>query len=358
MAGDTAISGTVGGSAPPSYEGDAAERPSGDMVQKRRTYRSDGRRWWPVAVCAAAYAALAMLDFGPLSSSVRTTWPDHGVRIRSLRSGGSSGPTSALIHGQNPFFSDWQNYPVGINAGVNGSMLILGALVSPITFLFGPVVSWNVLERAAPFVSALSMCLVLRRWTRWWPSAFVGGLLYGFSSYVTSSQPGHLFLAFVPLPPLFFLLLYEALVRQRWSPKRTGALLGLVCAAQFFVFSEIFASMVLMGLGATVLYLLANRRHLSVDRDYLKTNCIYWVLVGAVLLVYPIFVTLFGPQHINGVPNSPADLASLHGDLLGLVVPGYFQRLAVPALLSYYLLTRQRCIWVFPSSSLSASSSF
>jgi hypothetical protein len=244
----------------------------------------------------------------------------------------------ALIHGSNPLFTNWQNYPAGINAGVNGSMLLLGALASPITFLFGPVVSWNVLERTAPFVSALSMCLVVRRWTSWWPAAFVGGLLYGFSSYVTS-QSGHLFLAFVPLPPLFFLLLYEALVRQRWSPRRVGALLGLVSAAQFFVFSEIFASMVMMGAGATVLYLFANRKHISVDSHYLKTTGIHAVLAGAVLLVYPIFVTLFGPQHINGVPNPPADLAALHGDLLGLVVPGYFQRLAVPSLLSYYLLS-------------------
>ncbi len=217
------------------------------------------------------------------------------------------------------------------------SMLLLGVLASPITFLFGPVVTWNVLEWAAPFVSALSMCLVLRRWTRWWPAAFVGGLLYGFSSYVTA-QAGHLFLVFVPLPPLFFLLLHESLVRQRWSPKRVGALLGLLCVAQFFIFAELFASLVLMGAGATVLYLLANRKHISIDTNYLKTASISAALVGAVLLIYPIFVTLFGPQHINGVPNPPAALAALHGDLAGLVVPGYLQRLALPALRSYYLL--------------------
>ncbi len=244
---------------------------------------------------------------------------------------------AALVHGHNPLFTDWQNYPVGINAGVNGSMLLLGVLASPITFLFGPVVTWNVLEWAAPFVSALSMCLVLRRWTRWWPAAFVGGLLYGFSSYVTA-QAGHLFLVFVPLPPLFFLLLHESLVRQRWSPKRVGALLGLLCVAQFFIFAELFASLVLMGAGATVLYLLANRKHISIDTNYLKTASISAALVGAVLLIYPIFVTLFGPQHINGVPNPPAALAALHGDLAGLVVPGYLQRLALPALRSYYLL--------------------
>jgi hypothetical protein len=292
-------------------------------------------------VCIAVYGALAVLDFGRLSS----LGPDHMAGLRSADQISQvwwiEWAYEALIHGSNPLFTNWQNYPAGINAGVNGSMLLLGALASPITFLFGPVVSWNVLERTAPFVSALSMCLVVRRWTSWWPAAFVGGLLYGFSSYVTS-QSGHLFLAFVPLPPLFFLLLYEALVRQRWSPRRVGALLGLVSAAQFFVFSEIFASLVMMGAGATVLYLFANRKHISVDSHYLKTTGIHAVLAGAVLLVYPIFVTLFGPQHISGVSWCPATSR----DWL------------FPRCSRTTCSAPRRCIWVSRSSSPSASSSF
>jgi hypothetical protein len=325
------------GLAPDRDVAHGVEGRSADVSRAGRGPRWLGRNWWPVLVCIGVYGALAVLDFGPLSSF-------GSGRMADLRSADQISQLwwiewayQALIHGHNPLFTSWQNDPVGINAGVNGSMLVLGALASPITSLFGPVVSWNVLERAAPFVSALSMCLVLRRWTTWWPAAFVGGLLYGFSPYVLT-QGGHLFLAFVPLPPLFFLLIHEALVRQRWNPARAGALLGLVCAAQFFIFSEVFASMVIMAVGATALYLLANRRHLSVGVHYLKTYCIAAAAVGGALLVYPIFFTLFGPQHINGVPNPPGDLAALHGDLLGLVVPGYFDRLAVPALRSYYLI--------------------
>jgi hypothetical protein len=243
----------------------------------------------------------------------------------------------ALIHGHNPLFTNWQNYPNGYNAGANTSMLALGMVTAPVTFIFGPVVSWNILERAAPFLSAVSMCLVLRRCTKWWPASFVGGLLYGFSVYVTSSDQ-HLNIAFVPLPPLFFLLLYELLVRQEWRPGRTGALLGLVCGIQFFISSEILTSMVIMGALATGLWALANRTRISLRGRYLKTAVSSAVLVGALLLVYPIYFTLLGPMHIGGVPNPPGDLAALHGDLLGPIVPGYTQRFVVPRLLSLYLI--------------------
>jgi len=59
-------------------------------------------------------------------------------------------------------------------------MLALGLLFLPITKLFGPIVAWNLALRMALAASACSMCPVLRRWTTWWPAAFVGGLLHGF----------------------------------------------------------------------------------------------------------------------------------------------------------------------------------
>jgi hypothetical protein len=142
------------------------------------------------------------------------------------------------------FFTTWQNAPIGLNAGVNISMLGLGVLLSPVTSVFRPIVAWNVLETAALVASATSMCLVMRRWTEWWPAAFTGGLLYGFSVYETVSVQ-HLNVSFVALPPLFFLLLHELLVRQRWPAVRTGMLLGMLCGFQYLVSSEILASMVI-----------------------------------------------------------------------------------------------------------------
>ena len=238
----------------------------------------------------------------------------------------------ALAYGLNPFFSNWLNAPVGINAGPNGSMLVLGLIISPITAVFGPVVAWNVLVRLTLCVSALAMCLCLRRWTRWWPAAFVGGLLYGFCVYQTSQAAGYVFLTFVPLPPIVFLLLYEGLARQKWRPARAGVLLAVVCTAQFFVSSEVFASTVLFGCIGVMLSLVAERKSFAGRWPYVRTFATWAILVGAILLALPLGMTLFGPQATHGVPNATVKL--FHGDLLGGIVPTRFQRFTTPGLTS------------------------
>ena len=225
----------------------------------------------------------------------------------------------ALPHGHNVFSAQWQNYPAGENFGVNGSMLALGVLFMPITKLFGPVVTWNIALRLAVALSASSMCLVLRRWTTWWPAAFVGGLLYGFSAYMAYNEGNYLFLVFVPLPPVIFLLLHEILVRQHWRPGRTGALLGVVCTLQFFIWSEVLASAVVMGAVAVVLFLLVSRHQVAERRHYAVTAFAYGLGVGGLLLLFPVIYALAGPQSIGGTLQHPS--AVFPSDLFGSFVP-------------------------------------
>ena len=97
-----------------------------------RGFRPD-RRWWPGAVCLGLYLILTVLEFGPSTSL-------GGNRIAV--EGGSDGASQiwflewtqyALAHGHNPFFSQWQSFPTGLNVGADTSMVALGAIFSPIT---------------------------------------------------------------------------------------------------------------------------------------------------------------------------------------------------------------------------------
>ena len=184
---------------------------------------------------------------------------------------------------------------------MNGSMLALGVLFMPITKLFGPVVTWNIALRLAIVLSATSMCLVLRRWTTWWPAAFVGGLLYGFSAYMAYYGGNYLFLVFVPLPPVIFLLLHEILVRQRWRPGRTGALLGVVCALQFFIWSEVLAEYCRHGrCRGRSLPPRQSPRFGRTMASYAVRAFAYSLGVGGFLLLFPVIYALAGPQSIKG----------------------------------------------------------
>ena len=280
------------------------------------------RRWHPVVFCMAVYLVLAMTVFGHFGS----LGPGHMSGIGSpdviAQVWWLAWAAYALTHGHNLFLTTWLNYPAGQNFGDQGSLLALGAILLPITKVFGPVVAWNIAVRSALAASAISMCLVLRRWTTWWPAAFVGGLLYGFSAYISwYAGEVFLFLIFVPLPPLIFLVLHEILVRQKWKAAAAGTVLALLCTVQFFISPEVLAATVMMGAIATVLYLLVGHRPLARRWRYVGTAFACTVLVGAVLLVYPVVVTFGGPEHINGAPMSPDRQAFLPADLLSSVVP-------------------------------------
>ena len=242
----------------------------------------------------------------------------------------------AIWHGHNLLFTNWQNYPVGLNAEVAGAPFGLGVVISPFTKLPGPVVAWNVMVRVTVFASAVSMCLVLRRWTRWWPP-FAGGLLYGFSSYEMVQAGQQLDLSFAALPPLFFLIAYEIVFRQRWKASRSGVALGVVGSLQFLVSTEILVSSVLMAMLGCALYVIPNRDTISTKWPYIKRALTFGLVTGAVLVAYPLTFMLLGPEHIDGPPNSQANHATYHGDLLGLFVPGYLQRLGTSHLASFWL---------------------
>ena len=95
------------------------------------------------------------------------------------------------------------SHPSGVNLLDNTSELALGVVLAPVTWVFGPVASLNVALTLAPALSALAMFLLLRRWVRWAPAAFVGGLLYGFSPLVlVSLSDAHLMLGWAVVPPL------------------------------------------------------------------------------------------------------------------------------------------------------------
>ena len=143
---------------------------------------------------------------------VRGPGPDHLVA-----------PVGAVRPGPRarPVLLDSLFAPDGINLVDNTSSLLPALLLSPVTVLFGPVVSFNVAVTVAPALNAWCAYAAIRPVHRPAAPAFAGGLLYGFWPFVlTSSFVGHLQFAVLFFPPLLFLVLYE--IAGRDGPGRTA----------------------------------------------------------------------------------------------------------------------------------------
>ena len=89
----------------------------------------------------------------------------------------------AIAHGLNPFISYYVWYPHGFNLTWATSMPLAALLMWPLTWLAGAVVSYNVLSLVAPALSAWTGFLLARYLTRDTLASFIGGYLFGFSSY-------------------------------------------------------------------------------------------------------------------------------------------------------------------------------
>ena len=206
----------------------------------------------------------------------------------------------ALGHGLNPLLTHYANVPHGVNLMDDTSVPGLGLVMSPVTVLFGPFASVNLLLILAYPLSAGAAYLLARRYVQWRPAAFAAGLLYGYSPYMVAQGYGHLNLSFVPIPPLVFLLLDELVIRQRRAPARTGLLLGLLLAAQFFISTEILATTVMFAVISVAALAIWRRDEVRDQAPHAARALAAAVLTTTVLLAWPAYEAVWGPHHIHG----------------------------------------------------------
>jgi hypothetical protein len=238
----------------------------------------------------------------------------------------------ALTHGLNPFFTQYINAPRGANLAIDTAMPLLGVLGTPIALLAGPVATFNLLLKLGLAASGASMFWVLRRYTSWWPAAFAGGLLFAFSPYLAGQAVRHLFLAFVPLVPLFIPLLDDWLVSRRRSPLRSGLLLGLVAALQYLISPEILLTSAMMAIAGLSWLALRHPRAVPERVGALARGLAAALSVFALIAGYAMWLLVAGPDRPTGPVHILSGLARYHADLLSPLLPANHQLLAPGAL--------------------------
>ena len=205
------------------------------------------RRWALTAAAAASYLGLGFALWAHAWADGAGTHTLCGCGDPALFLWFFQSPATSLAHLQNPFYSTAMFHPAGINLLDQTSVMGLTVPLIPVTWLFGPVASFNLASTLVPALTALSMFVVLRRWVRWLPAAYLGGLLYGFSPFMLASlEYGHLMTAALMVLPLILAVLDEILVRQRHRARPAGVALGLLVFVQFFLSAELLAVVVVL----------------------------------------------------------------------------------------------------------------
>jgi hypothetical protein len=232
-------------------------------------------------------------------------------------------PAWAVAHLGNPFFSHAVNVPDGANLLSNTSGTLIGVVLAPVTWLAGPVVATNVVLTLAPALSAWGCFLAVRPLVTWKGAAVPAALVYGYSSAViTSLVFGHASVTVLVVPPLLFTLLHEIVIRQEHSVQRDGLALAALAVIQFLLSPEVLVICGLLGLIGLLAVMAVGWRQVRDRAGHALPALGLAALVSGVVLAYPIWFGLAGPQAVTGVLFAIAPLAGV--PLSGFVAPGPF----------------------------------
>jgi hypothetical protein len=142
----------------------------------------------------------------------------------------------SVEHLSNPWFTGAITAPVGVQLGYHALMPLEGVVMMPVTVLFGPSASYNLLAILMPGLMSYAMYRAARLWLPSEIGAIAAGGFFGLSSIVAWHAWYQLNLA---AGMLFLPLALEAAVRLRRDPSRKRAIiLGVVVGASLLTDQE------------------------------------------------------------------------------------------------------------------------
>ena len=291
----------------PGVEPDPGQR----RARERRTLGPTGRGW----LVFAGFLLASVLAFGlPVVTTFAHRYVGQGGSDARLYTWVLGWWPHAITNGINPFHPTVVWAPTGVNmawvTGLPGPSLVAW----PITALFGPVVSLNVLLLLSPALASWAAYLLCKEVTqRFWPSV-AGGMIFGFSTYMVAQMRGHLNLVLIfPVPLAVYLTV--RFVRGGISWLAYLLLLAICFVTLFSTTTEVFATFAMFGVLAFAgAYIFGPKIRPQLNRA-LPAILLAGLLMAAVMAPY-----LWYASH--GVPTAPVrGLGGSSIDALGWLIP-------------------------------------
>lgn len=241
----------------------------------------------------------------------------------------------AISHGLDPLFTHFLNQPTGTDILWSAPTALVVTVLWPVTALFGTTVTYDLVITLSLALASFFAFFVIRRWIPGGVVApAVGGLLYGFSPYMTGQLLGHYNLVLAGVtPPLALMLADEILVRQRLKPRTVGLLAALLAIVQFFIAQEFLLTEVIVGAILAVVLAVTHRDVVRAHLPYVARSIAWAGAPAVVLLAFPAWLQLFGADHV-------VTPGALHGtdiyvsDPVNFIVPTVAQLISPQAALN------------------------
>jgi hypothetical protein len=200
------------------------------------------RRWlnWMAARPGARQAALLL---GFIVAGAAVTWRLGRMPLAGYLVAGrlpSTRDTASYVWGfwwmahqvthlANPWFTGLMAAPAGVQLGFHTVMPLPGLLLTPVTLIFGPSASYNLVVLITPGLLSYAMYRAARLWLPSATGAIAAGAFFGLSAMLAEQAWYHLNIA---IGAVFLPMALEASVRLRRTPgRRQAIILGLVMSA-------------------------------------------------------------------------------------------------------------------------------
>ena len=211
---------------------------------------------------------------------VAVTWPRATYLTGRLPATGDQGSyvwgfwwmAHQLTHLGNPWFTDHLGAPVGIQLGFDTSMPLLGAVMTPVTVVFGPSATYNLLAIVLPGLACYAAYRAARLWLASEAGAIAAGAFYGLATMLAWQDWFHLNIA---AGAVWLAATVEATIRLRRKPSgRQAVVLGLVIGTCVLVNPESAVMAALVAVPALLAWLARNPSLANVRRLALAAGVI------------------------------------------------------------------------------------
>ncbi len=206
-----------------------------------------------------------------------------------------------ITHLGNPWFTDHMGAPVGMQLGFDTLMPLLGAVMAPLTLVFGPSASYNLLAIVVPGLLCYTAYRAARLWLPSQLGAIAAGAFYGLATMLMWQDWYHINIAAGAV------LLPVALEASVWLRRRPGVrqavVVGLVTGACVLVNQE---SAIMVALVTALV--LAD--WLAQDHQLANLGKVALAAAVAVVVASPQIVAMIVQIRAGGTAVSPRVLAS------------------------------------------------